>query len=69
MMNEPQPSERPRGQRGDTTETYVRRAQNRADRGAAAAGAAETGAGSSDAQSGGGLMRFLSRLWPFKRGG
>ena len=71
MINEPQiPSfERPRGQRGDTTQTYVREAQDRADLGASPAKSSETSPGAAGGQGGGGVMAFLGRFWPFKRNG
>ena len=73
MLNQPPvtpppstPDRRP-GQRGDTTETYVRQAQDRANRGSSPAPTSDAGS-SEPAAQGGGLMALLSRLWPFKRG-
>ena len=78
MLNQPQippltptPERRP-GQRGDTTETYVRHAQDRADRGASPVPPSDADSGASDTpvdQGGGGVMAFLGRLWPFRRAG
>lgn len=69
MINQPQIPEYDRrpGQRGDTTETYVRQAQDRASSGASPVPVADREA--SGTSGGGGLMGWLGRLWPFKRGG
>ena len=69
MIDQPQPGfERTRGQRGDTTQTYVRRAQDRADLGRNPAGSAAASGATVDEQPGG-ILAFLGRLWPFKRTG